>query len=256
MKKPIVLSIAAHDPTGGAGIQADIESITANGCHALSVITALTEQTLTHGVTGIHPQDIKIFNSQLESIFKEYSIDAIKIGVIATIKQLENIISVLRNTDIPIVLDPVIQSTSGFLFYDNTFIECLIHKLIPLCSVITPNQQEVSQLYSYVKCTNAYQFLEKINPKSLLITSSKIEENSLTHTFVIKNNESTYDYKKLPGEYHGSGCTLSSALATQLALNEPLELAVKKALDYTWESLNSATININNTYIPNRFFNQ
>lgn len=239
--KPIVLTIAAHDPTGGAGIQADIESISANGCHALSVITALTDQTLTQGVTGIYPQNINTFNSQLESVLEEHPIDAIKIGVIANFEQLTSIVKALKNQKIPIVLDPVIESTSGFLFYDKNFIKCLSQELIPLCSLITPNKNESI-------------YFNDMEHKPILITSSKTNVSHLSHKLITKTGDIYFDYEKLPGEYHGSGCTLSSAIAAQLAHQQPLKKAVENALDYTWQALNTASININNIYIPNRFF--
>lgn len=253
---PIVLSIAAHDPTGGAGMQADIESIIANGCLPVCIVTALTDQSLATGVKSIIPQNPEQLASQLNSIIEEFSIAAIKIGVVASKEILIKILNTLDNIpSVPVIFDPVVSASSGFNFCDEGLITIIQEQMIPRCKLITPNNNEAYLLVEKKEYSEIVQQFFKFGCDNILVKSVIDNLSEVVHKLNISGNEYAYSYPKLEGDYHGSGCTLSSAIAAQIALGKPIEQAVKTSLDFTWHSLHNAIIEKDNHYIPNRFFN-
>ena len=253
--KPLVLAISAHDPTGGAGSQADMESIIANRCQPISVISALTEQSLAQGVISITPQSPENFHNQLQSVTKEYSVSAVKIGVLPSKEHINSVIQILVPLKLPIVLDPVIKASSGFDFNSDEINRQIMNDLAPVCYCMTPNLDEAKILSDRNNLSEAAEVLIQSGCKNILITTSKKTDKYLEHTLYSDTGEFTFQYPNLPGEYHGSGCTLSSAIAAQITLTDNIKQAMKNALDYTWETLDQAYIQKNNVYLPNRLFN-
>lgn len=240
---PTVLSIAGFDGSGGAGIQADTKTISALGCYAMNVLTALPVQN-TIGVRNIYEIPNQAVKDQLDAIFDDIYPDAIKIGMVHTIELVELISSYLRNYDGPIVFDPVMVSTSGHkLIHDDTIQAC-VDLLFPLTTVITPNLDEVSVLVG--KKVDHVQAMQRAGiallesgSKAVLIKGGHLKSNELT-TLLFRQNELplVYTSQKIDSRNtHGSGCSLSSAIASQLAQHISLDKAVAKALDYVHEAI-------------------
>ncbi len=254
--KPIVLILAGHDPSGGAGIQADTESIIANHCQPVSVITVLTEQSLNQGVQNIIPQKPEDFKRQAYTLLEEMDIAIIKIGAIGSQEILHAIIQILEEEEsLPVVFDPIIHPSSGTSFSTETMCDDVLKNLIPLCTVITPNSIEARDLTQQETINQAAERLLQTGCPNVLITGTHEEIEQVHHQLYMENNVvKRFNFPRLDGEYHGSGCTLTSVISAQLALNHPVETAVGSALEFCWQSLKHANYKKNGRYIPNRFY--
>lgn len=242
-KYPPVLAIGGHDPSGGAGIIADAQTLLALGAWPLTLITCLTAQN-TQFIKQVSYQPIEAFQQQLETLLADFQPAAIKLGVLGDMAIQETLANLLkRNTQIPVILDPVMASTSGTAFSNAALLTHLKECIIPFCTVITPNLPELEQLVPGESsiAAKAEQLL-KLGCKAVLVTGT----HSQTHTvknllFSASDNEPTVNrWQRLEGEFHGSGCTLASALAALLGRGEDLATASVKAQDYTWRSLEKA----------------
>lgn len=236
------LTIAGSDCSGGAGIQADIKTMTANNVYAMSVITALTAQNTT-GVSGIVNVDTNFVKKQLEKVFEDIYPDAIKIGMVSSSDIVEAIeYELVKYKAKNIVLDPVMVATSGVKLIEDKTIKTLKEKLFPLASVITPNIMEAEVLSG----------ISIKNDKDMLKAAQIIYDNYgcavlLKGGHSINDaNDLLYEDKKAKwffGKHinnpntHGTGCTLSSAIASNLAKGYSLEESVKRAKDYISEAL-------------------
>lgn len=255
-QKPVVLVLAGHDPSGGAGIQADIESIAHAGCHAVTVITSLTNQN-TSKVTEIIPQDPNIFTEQIRLILEDMSIAACKVGMIGDSALLEAIAIELTQIKVPLVLDPVMSSTTGHDFFNEDIREKMLALLLPLTTITTPNSVEAKTLTRSTDLPNAANSLLEHGADSVLITGTHEDTDAVINSLYTKNEAPTeYHWERLPGSFHGSGCTLSSNIAAHLAHGEKINSAVEKAQEYTWESLKHGLKLGRGQLQPNRFFNR
>lgn len=255
-KKPVVLAIAGHDPSGGAGIQADIESIANAGCHAATVITSLTAQN-TKEVSDIIPQTPEAFQKQIQMVVDDIEIASCKIGMIGSNDLIDIIENELSKLSIPIVLDPVLKSSSGQPFADERFYEKILTSIIPLTTVATPNADEIRILSHSPDLSIAAEKLLTLGAKSVLITGADEATKNVTNTFFIHEEEPVeYQWQRLNNSYHGSGCTLSSRIAALLALDENINKAVEKAQAYTWNTLNHGLELGQGQAQPNRFFEE
>ena len=256
-QKKIVLIIGGHDPSGGAGIQADIESVTHAGCQAVSVITSLTAQN-TRKVTDIIPQDPELFRSQLKLILEDMWIDACKIGMLGNPQLVDVIYDELSDKHFPIVLDPVLHSGSGTSFVNDVLLEKIINLLVPLATILTPNSIEARTLTKEDKLVNAGKKLIHLGTSAVLITGTHEKSGDSVINTLYLNNETSFDYlwQRLPDTYHGSGCTLSSRIAALLALGDDLKSAVEKAQEYTWNTLKYGVKLGHGQLHPNRFFDK
>ena len=253
-KKPVVLVIAGHDPSGGAGIQADIESIANAGCHAATIITSLTAQD-TNTITDVSPQDSKFFKKQINLILNDMDILACKIGMIGNSSLVEIIHNALSKMKIPIVLDPVINSGTGENLSSERVYEKIIALLLPLATIITTNTLEAKILTGYKNLELAAKKLHYYGAKNVLITGTHDKTKNVINRFYSDGNPVIYHkWKRLPGVYHGSGCTLSSRIAANLAVGATIEKAIEDAQQYTWQTLVHG-IKIGKGQIhPNRFY--
>ena len=237
-KKPVVLVLAGHDPSGGAGIQADIETIAANGCHAMTVLTCMTTQNTAEfrKYIPVQPED---FLQQTELILSETGIEACKIGLIADPGILTAIEKILPGfKDVPVVLDPVINSGSGEKIMTDDIRISLRDKLLPFTTIITPNTTEARSLSGLDDLPAAAQKLIKQGCKAVFITGAHEPTAMVINTLYLeKEPPEQWVWERLPGTYHGSGCTLSSAIAAHLALGENIRQAVMAAQHYTWNTL-------------------
>lgn len=259
-----VLTIAGFDGSGGAGIQADIKTISALGCYATSVLTALPVQN-TQGVRNIFPIPVEAVAEQIEAILDDIFPDAIKIGMVHTPELVETIVRTLgKYKKVPIVFDPVMVATSGHRLIEEETIQTIIEKLFPIADVITPNMDEAAILAKMeVKTLTEMQLagekIKTLSCKNILLkgghqTTSKIttlflDEEGQTHTFKTKKFETN--------NTHGSGCTLSSAIASYLAQGKSLLDAISMAQTYAYEAIKNGTdVQTGNGNGPlNHFFN-
>ncbi len=249
---PTVLIFAGNDPSGGAGICADIEVVTHFGCQPLPIITAITVQDTTN-VTRLEPVSAELVTQQAETIMKDIKVDAIKIGLIGSVENLAAIQSILKNNpNIPVVLDTILRAGGGASLSNESIIDRL-HVLLPLATVITPNSDEAQRLVPAASSLDeAGTTLLKAGTKSVLITGTHAHTEAVVNTLYTKDGRSSLDWPRLPDSYHGSGCTLASAIAAKLALGDTLHQAVEKAQQFTWESLEKGFKLGHGQHHPNR----
>lgn len=259
-----VLSIAGSDCSGGAGIQADLKAISALGSYAATAITAVTVQN-TCGVRAIHPVPADIIKGQIQAVMEDIRPLAVKIGMVNDIEAIHAIAEALTiYHPLYVVFDPVMVSTSGHRLIEEEAIELLKTTLIPLATVITPNLKEAEVLYG--KPISTLTDMEKaadellcLGCQSVLIKGGHLEGNEMTDILLTGKDASPLHY---PGtkvdshNTHGTGCTLSSAIATFLAQGYALPEAVKKAKDYVYNGiLHGKDIQIGDGHGPlNHFF--
>ena len=232
------LTIAGSDSSGGAGIQADIKSMSANGVFAMSVITSITAQN-TMGVFGIEDISPEMIRSQIKVIFEDIKVDAVKIGMVSKIESIKAISEALREVkDLPpVVLDPVMVSTSGYKLLSDDAKETLIKELFPLSTLITPNLPEAEEILG-IKIKNLEDMkeaaigLKKLGAKCVLIKGGHLENDATDILFDGENFIYLKEQKINTNNTHGTGCTLSSAIAANLAKGMNIEKAVREAKDY------------------------
>jgi len=258
---PMVLTFAASDPTGGAGVQADILTLASMGCHPLSVITAITIQD-TAGVDGISAVDADWVADQARMLLEDMPVEVFKIGLLGSVENITVIAEILSDyPDIPVVLDPVLASGRGDDLSGEDIIAAMRDMLIPQTTLITPNSIEARRLalnegeedhLPLAEC--ASRFIQ-MGCESVLITGT--HENTPRVYNVLYGLEGviqTDAWDRLPGSYHGSGCTLASAIAASLAFGNELQRAVKDGQDFTYETLKAAFRPGMGQYLPDRFF--
>jgi hydroxymethylpyrimidine/phosphomethylpyrimidine kinase len=253
---PVVLAIGGHDPSGGAGIQADIETIAVNGCHATSAVTCLTIQDTCNveSIVTVTPSQVL---AQAESVLADQQVSAIKIGLIGSKDMVKAISGLLeKEPSIPVVLDPVLAAGGGAKLADDKLITLLRDKLLPLCNLITPNSIEARRLSrtegSHAHCAET---LLELGVPAVLITGGHDGRDTVINRFYDINGANTsFSWERLPGEYHGSGCTLASAIAAALARRLPMLDAVEQAQEYTWLALSHGFRTGRCQSIPNRLF--
>jgi len=254
-KKPVVLILAGHDPSGGAGIQADIETVAANGCHASTLITCMTTQNTTEfrKYIPVCPEDLL---QQAELVLAEMPIGACKIGLLADSGILAAIKAILlRLKNVPIIVDPIINSGSGVKIMTDDMIQLLLDNVLPLATVVTPNSVEARALTGLDDLTTAAHKLLKQGSKSVLITGTHERTDKVINTLYFEDEPpAEFTWDRLAGNYHGSGCTLSSAIAAYLALGENIKQAVEAAQVYTWNTLKHGMRFGGQQYHPDRYY--
>jgi len=249
-----VLVMAGHDPSGGAGIQADIEAIACNGCHAISVITCLTAQNTAEFRKSIQVDPLD-FMEQVEMLLDDININSCKIGLITDLGILSAIEKVLVNIgNIPVVLDPVISAGTGRKIITEDIYSAMLERLIPYTSIITPNSMEARALTGINDLDAAGGELVQRGCKAVFVTGTHEPTGKIINTLYHNNEMIRYEWQRLPGNYHGSGCTLSSSIAARLATGQDIQQAVESAQEYTWNTLNHAIRFGKNQYHPDRFY--
>lgn len=257
MTTPTVLCFSGLDPSGGAGISADVEALAANSCHCAPVVTALTVQN-THNVLSFTTVDTCIIEQQAETIIKDIPIAAIKIGMLGSTENIEIISRFLKaHSDIPVILDPVLAAGGGKSLATEALADAMCELLLPLVTIATPNTLEAHKL-SKLDTTEYAQCAKKIlvyGCSAVLITGTHADTRRVINSLFIKDEEPIlFECERLPHHYHGSGCTLASSLAAFIALGFSLQTATEKALHYTYQTLQSAQPLGGGQLIPNRFF--
>ena len=240
---PVVLAIGGHDPSGGAGIQADIEAVAANGAHAVSLVTCLTTQDSCN-VRELHPVAPEQLMRQAELLLADSPVAAIKVGLLGSPQIAKTLAQLLRQLpEIPLVLDPVLAAGGGSELAGAQLLDRVRDELLPLCHLLTPNIPEAIRLSGLETDTTPQACGDKLlatGCEAVLITGTHDESSQnrvIHHLFRPQQQPFSSDWPRLPGEYHGSGCTLAAAIAAGLAGGEPLQQAVEQGLEYTWQSL-------------------
>lgn len=235
-KKPIVMTIAGSDSGGGAGIQADIKAISANDCYATSCITAITAQTTT-GVYGIEGLSTEIISKQIEVVNNDMELGAIKIGMIGETAVIDTVVNSLP-TNVPIVLDPVMVAKDNTKLLKSEAITTLVTKLCPKATVITPNIEEANVILNRniesvedMRC--ACVDLAALCQTNVLLKGGHLAGEELVDILYYENKFFEYKNKRIETDNtHGTGCSLSSSLAANIARGYPLEVATEKAIEY------------------------
>lgn len=243
-KYPSVLTIAGFDSSGGAGIQADIKTISALGCYATSVLTALPVQNTT-GVKSIYPISTQAVKEQIEVVLDDIMPDAIKIGMVHHPELVYTITETLKQYPrIPIIFDPVMVATSGHRLIEKETIEVIKNTLFPISELITPNMDEASILTNQeVKTIEDIQqagpIILKQGCNNVLLKGGHLKTEKLTSILFSKNGlQQTYESTKVVSKnVHGSGCTLSSAVASYVARGFDIPTSIQYAQDYVYESI-------------------
>jgi len=247
---PIVLTFAASDPTGGAGLQADLLTLAALGCHPLSVLTGLTVQD-TSGVEHLEAISADLVARQARALLAETRVAAFKAGVLASAENVRAVAAIAAgHADIPLVVDPVLTSGRGDALASDAVRAALLDALVPLTTLLTPNKMEAERL-------GGAQRLLGLGARYVLVTG--------THDDTVEVINRLYDvsglvredrWPRLPGSYHGSGCTLASAVAAALAKGRGMPDAVREAQEYTWQALAAGFRSGAGQLLPNRFYRQ
>ncbi len=259
---PLVLTFAATDPTGGAGVQADILTLTSMGCHPLSVITGITVQDSV-GVEGLLAIDSEWVADQARRILEDMPVAAFKIGLLSSVENIAVIAEILSDyPDIPLVFDPVLASGRGDDLTNEEMIEAMREMLVPQTTLITPNSVEARRLAldediedDDPDLNECGQRLIDMGCEYVLITGTHEQTPQVTNTLYGDKGIIRADgWERLPGSYHGSGCTLASAIAANLAHGMDMVEAVREAQEFTWQALARAFRPGMGQFIPDRFF--
>ena len=266
-KRPCVLVFAGLDPSGGAGIQADIQAIAAMGAHALPIVTTLTVQD-NDRVYGITPVDPRIVQQQIAALINKIDIAAIKIGIVgsaAIAELIASCISTLRenNPQLPVVLDPVLASGHGDDLTKEDAIQ-IIAPLRKLATLITPNTLEAQKLtHKFThqlteQHTSEIQTIEQQadllmqDTPHVLIKGGHAQDVNVINRWFSQAQTGSWSWMRLEGEFHGSGCTLASAIAAGLAQGWSMETSLEQAQTYTQQALESAFAIAAGQLIPQR----
>lgn len=258
---PPVLAFAGSDPSGGAGLQADLLTLAALGCHPLSVVTAITVQDTT-GVEAVQAVDADWVTRQARVVLADARVRAFKIGMVGSAENAAAIAGIVAaHPDVPVVVDPVLASGRGDTLATAAVVAALLEQLVPRATVLTPNGGEARRL-----AARAGEALDL----ALELCAARLVERGARFVLVTGTDEPTPEvvnvlygargvvradrWPRLPGAYHGSGCTLASALAAALARGTAVPDAVQEAQAYTWHALHGAYRAGAGQSIPDRLF--
>lgn len=260
---PVVLTFAATDPTSGAGLQADLLTICALGCHPLAVVTAITVQD-TAGVEGIMAVDPDWVSEQARLVLEDMPVAAFKIGMLGSVENIAAVAEVVSDyPDAPLVLDPVLASGRGDELATDNMISAMRELLLPQATLLTPNSPEARRLVQDdgddaedLPLEACAQRLLEFGCEYVLITGTHEQSPQVINTLYGSSGRivRTDSWERLPGSYHGSGCTLASAIAATLANGLEMSEAVRDAQEYTWQALAAGFRPGMGQYIPDRFF--
>lgn len=245
---PSALTIAGFDPSGGAGIQADLRAFAALGIAGLSACTALTVQN-SHGVQSAHPVGIDILDAQLEGLFSDTAVDAVKIGMLAGAGQLRAVVRAIERFKPPhIILDPVLASTGGFPLLDAPGRSALVRELLPLCGLVMPNVLEAAALTGLevsdeATMAAAGEKLLRLGARAVLVKGGHLAERPTDILFRAGKAPAVLVGTRVATPHsHGTGCLLSSATASYLALGHDLEDSIRRAKDTVGRALRTPIV--------------
>ncbi len=260
---PIVLVFAASDPSGGAGLQADILTLSSMGCHPLSAVTAITVQD-TLGVEDVMAVEDEWVADQARCLLEDMPVAVFKVGLIGSVENVAAIAEVVADyPDIPLILDPVIASGRGDELAGDDILTALQEMLIPQTTLLTPNSLEARRIAQLddeegdaepdlAECARR---IIEMGCEFVLITGTHENTSQVVNTLYGESGVLRSDsWPRLPGSYHGSGCTLASAIAASIAHGLDIPEAVKEAQEFTWQTLKAGFRPGMGQYIPDRLF--
>ena len=261
-KLPNVMTFSATDATSGAGLQADVLTIASLRCNPLSIVTGVSVQD-TIGVRGLTAINAELVNDQTRTILGDMEISAFKCGLLGSVENIRIIAEILEDyPEIPLIIDPVIASGRGDDLVNAEIMKAMLELLFPKSYLITPNSHEARRMviegnenFEDLSIDLCAERLKLLGCKNILITGA--DENTEKVINILYEKSGTVNplhWDRLPEVYHGSGCTLASAVSAYLALGVNLKTAVEEAQIYTWESLKNASKPVKGQYIPERLY--
>jgi len=251
---PVVLVFAGHDPTGGAGLQADIQAIASQGVHAATVVTALTVQD-TQDVAGYTPIEPAQVTAQARAVLEDMPIAAFKLGMLGSEANAEAVHGILMDyPEIPVIIDPVLASGAGTDLAGHALIEAYRHLLLPVTTILTPNGPEARALAPDADSLDAcaLALLERGVDYVLVTGGHEPTSDVVNHLYAGHGLVETFRWQRLPHSYHGSGCTLAAGIAGLLARGREPRVAIREAQNYTWLTLRHGFRPGLGQHLPNR----
>jgi hydroxymethylpyrimidine/phosphomethylpyrimidine kinase len=239
---PIALTIAGSDSGGGAGIQADLKTFHAHGVHGLSVIAAITSQN-TQGVSAVHSVPLTHIRRQIEAVFDDFPVAAVKTGMLGNAATVRLVARELRKRKPAwLVVDPVMIATSGARLLDEDAVDAMVNELIPLADVLTPNLPEAEALLGCplrtpTQLVRAGETLLSLGSGSVLLKGGHARGDEVVDRYFDDRGSMEIRHVRLPREGHGTGCTLASAIAAELAKGQTPRSAVRRASAYVHRAL-------------------
>lgn len=241
---PNVLSIAGSDPSGGAGIQADLKTFSALGCYGMTILTSLTAQN-TRGVSAVHVPPVEFLRAQIDRIFEDIEVAAIKIGMVATAESAGAVGDGLAShSHVPIVLDPVLVATSGDSLGSPDVVDAIRRRLMPLATIITPNLPEAARLaerpvpQDEAGMKSIGEALHRVGARAVLVKGGHLSGPEAIDVLFDGTRHHVFKARRVvTGNTHGTGCTLSSGIAAYMARGRGLVDAVRDAKAYLGAAL-------------------
>ena len=261
-KLPNVMTFSATDATSGAGLQADVLTIASLNCNPLSIVTGVSVQD-TIGVKGLTAINAELVNDQTRTILGNMEISAFKCGLLGSVENIRIIAEILEDyPEIPLIIDPVLASGRGDDLVNAEIMKAMLELLFPKSYLITPNSHEARRMviegnenFEDLSIDLCAERLKLLGCKNILITGTDENTEKVINTLYEKfGTVNSFYWDRLPEVYHGSGCTLASAVSAYLALGFNLKTAVEEAQIYTWESLKNASKPGKGQYIPDRLY--
>lgn len=260
---PCVMTFAATDPSGGAGLQADMLTLASIGCHPLSVVTGVTVQD-TVGVEGVLALDADWINDQARTILEDVQVSAFKLGLLGSVENIAVVAEIMADyPDVPLLIDPILTSGRGDDLTNEEMQAAMCELLFPQATLITPNSIEARRLAFYdegdeVKYTSLEESAQRLlamGAEYVLITGTHERSADVVNSlYGAEGLMKEYHWERLIGSYHGSGCTLTSAIAACMAHGLTVEEALQEAQEFTWQTLKNAFRPGMGQFIPDRFF--
>ena len=248
-----LLSIGGSDPSSGAGIQSDIKTFAGFNVHGLTVITAITSQNPS-SFGMVEPVSQKVLKNQLESIISDFKIDGVKIGMVINSQIIKTVYTQLKKLKIPIIIDPVIKSTTGGMLIKKSAIADFQKYIIPLATVIIPNKFEAEilakkKISSKNTIEEIAKIIQKMGAKNVIITGIEEKNNKVSDFVLEKNTKYVISGDKIASNNHGSGCNHSAAMLFAIAENKTIRQSAEFAKKFTYDSIKNARKNGNGIMI-------
>jgi len=257
--RPTVLVFAGLDPTGGAGIQADIETLVRLKVHALPIITCLTVQD-SQNVKRVQTVDAQLLHQQVDVLVNDIAVNAVKVGLLFNSENINLVSNTLKTLpSIPVIFDPVLKAGGGANLTDasteiDNIIKQMREQIIPYTTIITPNSLEARLLTGEQDLDDCAKALITLGCENVLITGEHEKDpDKIKNVLYTNQNSLCFDWPRLPHQYHGSGCTLASAISAYLVNGESVINAVQQAQSFTNSALQNAVKLGQHQYHPNRF---
>jgi len=235
------LTIAGSDSVGGAGLQADLKAFEAVGVHGCSVVTCVTSQN-TKRVSSIFPIPVAEVASQMESVLEDVKLDAVKTGMLYSAEIVRTVAHSLRDEDAPLVVDPVMAATTGSALHREGFVEALVTKLLPMAALVTPNLSEAERLSGIAvkderSARKAAEEISELGPGAVLVKGGHLKGAEAADYLYSRGSLLKLRSPRVQGEVHGTGCTLASLIAANLALGTELEDAVRSSKGMIYKAI-------------------